>query len=52
MNELKTLAENLNLFNKYFLLFTARYFYLRRHPRLVPLYATVLSGPPLIFFYP
>jgi hypothetical protein len=50
MNELTTLTAKLNLFDKHLLLWVARYFYLRRHPRLVPLYATLACAPFLIFF--
>jgi hypothetical protein len=50
MNELRTLLENLDPLGRRLVLWRSRYLYLRRHPRLVPLMATVFSGPPVFFF--
>jgi hypothetical protein len=48
MNELQTLLEDLDPISRYQLLARAFTHYLRRRPRLVPIYAT-LAVTPLFF---
>jgi hypothetical protein len=49
MNELKSLTKNLNYYHRLAILWRARTHYLRRRPRLIPLYGTLAAGP--VFFF-
>lgn len=48
MHEMQELYKRLNYLDRKIILWRARIHYLRRRPRLIPLYGTIAAGP---FFF-